>query len=452
MVNYIAIVGRPNVGKSTLFNRLAGKRLALVDDSPGVTRDRRTAEAKFGAGNIHLIDTAGFEDVKSGSIEARMRKQTEEAIEDSALIVFVIDARVGITPMDEEFSRLARASGKPVLLVANKSEGRAADPGYYDAYRLGLGEPLAISAEHGSNIGELVDLIEEHLVTKDVDHEIPDESDVISAARPLRTAIIGRPNSGKSTLFNRLVGSERMITGPEAGLTRDTVSVDIQWQDLSVRLFDTAGLRRKARIRDTVEKLSVGDALRAIRFAEVVIVLLEAERALEKQDLHIADLVNDEGRALVIAINKWDLVENKHRKIDDLIRLVEHLLPQMSGVPVVPISAKSGTGMEKLRNAVETVYGTWNKRVSTSALNKFLGTAVERHPPPAPGGRRIRLRYMTQSNARPPTFVLFCSKPKDLPTSYVRYLVNGLRENFGFAAVPIRINLRKGRNPYSDSD
>lgn len=447
MVYYIAIVGRPNVGKSTLFNRLAGKRLALVDDTPGVTRDRRTAEARFGKGNVHLIDTAGLEDAKSGSIEARMRLQTNEAIEDASLIVFVTDARVGITPSDKEFARIALASGKPVLLVANKSEGRAADAGYYESYSLGLGEPLAISAEHGHNIGDLVSLIEDHI--KNENSSTQDDTGENSANRPMRIAIIGRPNAGKSTLFNRLVGSERMITGPEAGLTRDSVAVDIQWHDLSVRLFDTAGLRRKAKVRDDLEKLSVGDALRAIRFAEVVILLLDVDRALEKQDLQIADLVHNEGRALVIAVNKWDLVQNKQIRIKELHKQVENLLPQISGVPVIPVSANSGSGFEKLRRSVKAVYEIWNKRVATNALNRYLSAAVERHPPPAPGGRRIRLRYITQSNARPPTFILFCSRPEVLPTSYVRYITNGLKEHFDFTTVPIRLNLRKGKNPYS---
>ncbi len=449
MVYYVAIVGRPNVGKSTLFNRLAGKRLALVDDTPGVTRDRRTAVARFGRGNIHLIDTAGLEEAKSGSIEGRMRVQTNEAIKDASLVVFVMDARVGLTPSDEEFARIARASGKPVVLVANKSEGRAAEPGFYESYSLGLGEPLAISAEHGDNIGELETLIQELINLDETGDSVQQETGEIDSERPLRIAIIGRPNSGKSTLFNKLVGSERMITGPEAGLTRDSVAVDFEWQNLSVKLFDTAGLRRKAKVHDDVEKLSVGDALRAIRFAEVVILLLEADRALEKQDLQIADLVHDEGRALVIGINKWDIVEHKQQRIIELRKQVEHLLPQLSGIAVIPVSAKSGSGLDRLRVAVETVYATWNKRVATSALNRFLSAAVERHPPPAPAGRRIRLRYMTQSNARPPTFVVFCSKPEALPASYVRYIVNGLRESFDFSAVPIRLNMRKGKNPYA---
>lgn len=459
----IAIIGRPNVGKSTLFNRLSGRRLALVDDAPGLTRDRREADIQIGPSAYRLIDTAGLEDVTPGSIGERMRAQTQNAIGMADLVLFLIDARSGVTPRDEEFADLVRASGKDTLVVANKCEGRAAEPGFYEAYALGLGEPLAISAEHGEGIGALIEAIEEARLKlfSDVGHETKefppaspeDEAeggeDIVGKDKPLRVAIIGRPNAGKSTLVNALLGEERMITGPEAGLTRDAIATDFAWKDRLIKLYDTAGLRRRSRISERVEKISVADALRAIRFAEVIILVLDAQSALEKQDLQIADMVADEGRALVFAVNKWDLVTDKAERFRALKKETDRLLPQIKGVPIVTISAKARHGLNKLMKSVFDVYETWNKRVATSALNRFLATALERHTPPAIAGRRIKLRYMTQPNARPPTFIVFCSQPKMLPEAYTRYLINGLREEFGFSGVPIRLHVRKGKNPYA---
>ena len=449
----IAIIGRPNVGKSTLFNRLCGRRLALVDDAPGLTRDRRDAECQIGRLDYRLIDTAGLDDVEPGSIEERMREQTEGAIRSADLILFIIDARSGIMPLDEEFARLARASGKDALLLANKCEGRAADAGYYEAFGLGLGEPLALSAEHGIGFGELLEAIEEARTRSGVDagtEPSPEsEKDEIGKNRPLRIAIIGRPNAGKSTLVNALLGENRMITGPEAGLTRDSIASDFVWNDLPIKLYDTAGLRRRARVSKRAEKLSVADALRAIRFAEIVILVIDALQPLEKQDLHIAALVADEGRALVLAVNKWDLIPDKAEQSRALNTEIDRLLPQVKGVPIITISAKTGRGLNKLMDSAFEVYEIWNKRVATSALNKFLANAVERHTPPAVSGRRIKLRYMTQPNARPPTFIIFCSQPDNLPKAYTRYLVNGLRDEFSLPAVPIRLHVRKRKNPYT---
>jgi GTP-binding protein len=446
----IAIVGRPNVGKSTLFNRLAGKRLALVDDQPGLTRDRREADAELGTSRIRLIDTAGLEPGDIG-LTARMREQTVAAIKQTDLIVFLIDARAGIVAADEIFAELVRASGKPVILAANKCEGRAAEPGLYEAFSLGLGEPLAISAEHGLGIGELSEAIEQAARAQGEDAMIPEargeKEEVV--ARPLRIAVVGRPNVGKSTLVNAILGEERMITGPEAGITRDAIAVELEWQGRALRLFDTAGLRRKMRVEGTAEELSVGDTLKAIRFAEVVVLLLDAERPFEKQDLHIADLIVEEGRALVIAVNKWDLVRAPQSRLAELRETCERLLPQIKGVAFVPISALTGKGLDVLMGAVLAADELWNKRLPTHTLNQWLREAVDAHSPPAVSGRRIKLRYITQSNARPPTFVLFCSRPKALPDSYARYLVNSLRQTFDLGGVPIRLHLRKGENPYA---
>ena len=448
----IAIIGRPNVGKSTLFNRLNQKRLALVDPTPGLTRDRKEAEIEIGDISVRLIDTAGLEEAEKGSIEQRMRAQTESAMVDADLILFVIDARDGVTPADEIFAKLVHTSGKPVLMLANKCEGRAGEPGFYEAFNLGLGEPIAISAEHGEGIGELFAEIEnqyEQFQQIYLEQDTSDTEEIADEEKALRIAIVGRPNAGKSTLVNALLGEERMITGPEAGLTRDSVSVPFSWNDRKIRLFDTAGLRRKSRVKERAEKLSVGDALRAIRFAEVVILLLDATCPLEKQDLHIADLVESEGRALVIALNKWDLVEDKQAYLHELNLELERLLPQIKGIELVTISAEYKKGLPKLMKAVFAIYELWNKRIPTAELNRFLNDAIEQHNPPAVGGRRIKLRYMTQANARPPTFVVFCSKPKDLPTSYSRYLVNSIRERFDMPGVPIRLNMRAGKNPYA---
>jgi GTP-binding protein len=454
MTPIVVIAGRPNVGKSTLFNRLAGKRLALVDDMPGLTRDRKEAEADIGGRTIRLIDTAGLEVAEAGSIASRMRQQSETAIAGGDLILFMIDARAGVTPADEVFATQVRASGKPVILIANKCEGRSGVDGYYDAFRLGLGEAVALSAEHAEGMGELYSRIAEELDTLsgpvEADEDEDEDAGEERPRRPLRLAIVGRPNAGKSTLVNTLLGEDRMITGPEPGLTRDSVASDFVWQGHAVKLFDTAGMRRKSRIEERVEKLAVGDSLNAIRFAEVIVLLIDVDVALDKQDLQLADLAEREGRALVIGVNKWDLVEHRDRKLNELRDMVARALPQVKGVPVVPVSALSGRGTEKLMKAVFEVYETWNKRVSTAALNRWFTDALERHSPPAAAGRRIKLRYITQSNARPPTFIIFCSRPEDLPEAYLRYLVNGLREQFDLWSVPIRMHLRKPNNPYEN--
>jgi GTPase len=444
----IAIVGRPNVGKSTLFNRLAGKRLALVDDQPGLTRDRREAETSLGSCAVTLIDTAGLESGDKG-LTPRMRQQTEAAISQADVVVFLIDARAGVVAADEMLAELVRRSGKTVILAANKCEGRAAEPGVYEAYSLGLGEPLPISAEHGLGIGELSEAIQEACSTEGDTAEVPHDGEDEASPHPLRIAVVGRPNVGKSTLVNALLGEERMITGPEAGITRDAIASELEWDGRPLRLFDTAGLRRKMRIEGRAEELSVGDALKAIRFAEVVVLLLDAEHPFEKQDLQIADLIAEEGRALVMAINKWDLVRDREQRLRELREECQRLLPQIKGVPLVPVSALGGNGLDKLMRAILAADELWNRRLPTHALNEWLQGAVDVHSPPAVSGRRIKLRYITQANARPPTFVLFCSRPKALPESYSRYLVNSLRENFDMPGVPIRLNLRKGANPYA---
>jgi len=458
----VAIVGRPNVGKSTLFNRLTGKRLALVDDRPGVTRDRREGEARIGGLKFLIVDTAGLEDASPDSLARRMTEQSQQAIERADVVMFMIDARAGVTPADEHFASLVRRTGKPVVLVTNKAEGGKGEEGRLEAYALGLGEPIAISAEHGEGLGDLHDALEEafalHAPSLERDDE-PDEDDAFATEkgdedepapeRPLRLAIMGRPNAGKSTLINRLVGEERMLTGPEAGITRDAIGLDWSWKGQRVKLWDTAGIRKKARVQDKLEKLSVADALRAVKFAEVVILLIDATQPLEKQDLQLASLVAREGRAMVIAINKWDLVEDKNAVRKEIELEVTRLLPQVSGIAVVTLSGMTGRGVDKLMPAVMETYRLWNARVPTHKLNEWLDAQTQRHPPPAPGGRRIRLRYMTQANARPPTFVVFCSNASDMPASYIRYLVNGLREDFGLWGVPVRINLRQGKNPYA---
>ncbi|HEU0061425.1 MAG TPA: ribosome biogenesis GTPase Der [Hyphomicrobiaceae bacterium] len=445
----IAIVGRPNVGKSTLFNRLTGRRTALVSDTPGLTRDRRTGEAMIAGHPVTVIDTAGLEEGPRSSLAGRMRTQSELALTSADLVLFVFDARDGIIPADAVFARLVLAAGVPAILVANKCEGRAGTQGFYEAFQLGLGEPIAISAEHGEGMGELSATIAGALGLQSRGSPQAD------AASPrelgaVRVAIVGRPNAGKSTLVNALLGEERMITGPEPGLTRDAVASDASWQGRPIRLFDTAGLRRKARVIEAAEKLAVSDAVRAIRFAEVVILLIDAEHPFEHQDLTIADLVETEGRALIIAVNKWDLVSNKQAMLKGLRATAAERLAQMPGVAIVPISALAGRGLDDLMSAVFETYAIWNKRVSTPALNRWLAEAVEQHAPAAAKGRRVKLRFVTQPSARPPTFIAFCSRPEAVAKAYVRYLSNSLRATFGFPGVPIRLKLRKSENPFAD--
>ena len=447
----VAIIGRPNVGKSTLFNRLVGKRLALVDDQPGVTRDLREGAARLGELNFTVIDTAGLEEVEDASLPGRMRRLTERAIGESDICLFLIDARAGVLPTDEIFADILRKKNAHVILAANKAEGSAGEAGMIEAWGLGLGEPIALSAEHGEGMGDLYEALAPHVARATVaeaGREREALDDPLAENRPLQIAVIGRPNVGKSTLVNRLLGEERLLTGPEAGITRDAISVELQWRGRAFRVFDTAGLRKKARVQERVEKLSTGDTLRAVRFAEVVILLLDAEQALETQDLRIADLAEREGRAVVVALNKWDAVEGRQATLRELRQRFEELLPQLKGAPVIPVSARTGQGMEKLGDAVLGIHGIWNRRVSTGELNRWLAARLEEHPPPAPSGRRIRLRFMTQVKARPPSFVVFCSRPEALPQSYARFLVNGLRGDFGLDGVPIRLALRKGENPY----
>lgn len=448
MTPTIVIVGRPNVGKSTLFNRLVGQKLALVDDRPGVTRDRREGEARLGHLEFRIVDTAGLEETDAASLSGRMRAQTEVAIADADVILFVVDARTGVLPADQPFAELARRSGRPVILVANKAEGRAGLSSAYEAYSLGLGDPVPISAEHAEGLGDLLDALEAVLPTGEAEGE--GETDAVD--RPLRVAIVGRPNAGKSTLINRMIGSERLLTGPEAGITRDAIAIDWQWHGRAIRLFDTAGLRKRARVEDKLEKLSVGDALRAVRFAEVVIVLLDSTIPFERQDLSIVDLIESEGRALVIGLNKWDLVADQPGLLKDLNEEAARLLPQVRGVPLVPISGLAGQGLERLMRAVVDVERVWSRHVPTPKLNQWLAGALEANPPPAVSGRRIKIRYMTQAKARPPHFAFFGNQLAALPKSYTRYLVNGLRQAFAFGGVPIRVSLRSGRNPFDKKD
>ncbi len=441
----IAIVGRPNVGKSTLFNRLVGKQLALVDDRPGVTRDRREGQGRLFDLEFTIVDTAGLDDVDDRSLEGRMRQQSEIAIAEANVILFVVDARAGIMPMDKYFANLVRKQSKPVILLANKAEGRAAEAGVYEAWSLGLGDPIEFSAAHGIGMDDLYENLKGHVEAHVEDAPVDEEDD---PDKPLRLAIIGQPNAGKSTLINKLIGEDRLLTGPEAGITRDAIAIDWAYKDREIALWDTAGIRKKAKVRDKLEKLSVADGLRAVKFAEVVVLLIDATVPLERQDLTIADLVVREGRALVIVINKWDLIRNKPAELKNLQLEVDRLLPQMSGVPLITMSAESGKGLGRLMPAVLDIYATWNTRITTAQLNKWLAFQVDQHPPPAPGGRRIKLRYITQTRPRPPTFALFCSRPDDLPESYKRYLINGMRVDFELKGVPIRIHLRGGKNPY----
>lgn len=449
----LALVGRPNVGKSTLFNRLVGRRLALVDDQPGVTRDLREGEARLGDLRFTVIDTAGLEQATDESLQGRMRRLTERAVELADASLFIIDARAGVLPDDRVFAEILRKKGAKVLLAANKAEGQAGEAGLIEAYELGLGEPVRLSAEHGEGMSELLMALEPLIADAGSDDAVTDvdiDDDAIDDGRPLQVAVVGRPNAGKSTLINAILGEDRLLTGPEAGITRDAISITLDWDGRAVRMFDTAGMRKRAKVQEKLEKLSVSDGVRAVRFAEVVVVLLDAAIPFEQQDLRLADLAEREGRAVVVAVNKWDLEPEKQAKLKDLREAFERLLPQLRGAPLVTVSAKTGRGLDRLRTAVLTAHEIWNRRVTTAQLNRWLSEVISAHPPPAPGGRRIKLRYMTQVKTRPPSFVLMCSHPDKLPESYNRYLINGLREAFDMPGTPVRLTLRSQaeKNPY----
>ena len=445
----VAILGRPNVGKSTLFNRLVGRKLALVDDQPGVTRDRREGEGRLADLTFRLFDTAGLDAAPRGSLEDRMSAQSETAIADADLCLFVIDARVGVTPVDREFANKLRRHGKPVIVLANKSEGRAGESGVLEAFSLGLGDPIAISAEHGEGMNELYDALEPYVKSEETpEDENEDDEEAQAEDRPLKLAIIGQPNAGKSTLVNTLLGSERVLTGPEAGITRDSIAVEWSWRGKPITLWDTAGIRRKSRVTGKVEKLAVADGLRAIRFADAVVVLIDASLEVERQDLTLADLAAQEGRAVILALSKWDMVDDKQKRLKDVKDDIAAILPEIRGVAIVPVSAHQEKGIDRLMEAVFAAVEKWNTRVSTGQLNRWLETMLERNPPPAPSGRRIKIRYVTQVNARPPTFSLFGNQLDQLPESYVRYLMNGIRESFDLWGTPLRFNRRGSRNPY----
>ncbi len=453
----IALVGRPNVGKSTLFNRLVGKRLALVDDTPGVTRDRREGAGRLGDLEFTAIDTPGLEEAPEAALEGRMRKQTDRAVEDADICLFMVDARAGVTPLDQTFASILRSSGKPIILLANKSEGAKGEAGVYDAYELGVGDPIPVSAEHGEGMGDLFTALEPFFQTPEAgdDEGDPDEEAAWdNPLKPLRVAIVGRPNAGKSTLVNQMLGEDRLLTGPEAGITRDSIGVEWRWagpdRDWPVKLFDTAGLRKKARVQSKLEKLSVGDSLRAIRFAEIVVLLIDAETPFEKQDLQIADLALREGRGLVLAVNKWDLISDKQKAREALREQADRLLPQAPGAPIVTLSALNGAGLKKLMPAIVKLYVDWNARVKTPALNEWLQEAISRHTPPAIAGRRLKFKYVAQIKTRPPTFVAHCNLAQDVPAAYKRYLINGIRDAFDIRAVPIRLIMKSPDNPYAD--
>ena len=464
----LAIVGRPNVGKSTLFNRLVGRKLALVDDQPGVTRDLREGDAKIFDLRFTVIDTAGLEEVTDDSLQGRMRRLTERAVDMADVSLFLIDGRVGVTPSDETFADILRKKGARVILGVNKAEGKAGDAGAIEGWSLGLGEPIRLSAEHGEGIDDLYRLLlplqgefaareaeNTPLTEVDVSEEDAEQEDDVeafrpTAAKPLQIAVIGRPNAGKSTLINKILGYDRLLTGPEPGITRDAISIKTEWQGTPIKIFDTAGMRKKARINEKLEKLSVSDGIRAVRFAEVVVVLLDVEIPFEVQDLRIADFAETEGRAVVIAVNKWDLEDEKQEKLAELKEMFERSLPQLRGAPMITVSGKTGRGLDRLHDAIISAHAVWNKRITTNRLNTWLGAMVESHPPPAPGGKRIKLRYMTQVKQRPPGFIVMCSHPDELADSYRRYLVNGLREHFDMPGTPIRLTFRSqaDKNPF----
>ena len=456
----IAIIGRPNVGKSTLFNRLVGRKLALVDDQPGVTRDRREGDAKLGDLTFKIVDTAGLEEGTQDSLSGRMRAQTEAAIELADAIFFMIDARVGLTPTDRYFADLVRRAGKPVIVLANKAEGKIGESGAYEAFGLGLGDPVALSAEHGEGLSSLYEALIEALpeltalppqeeeITSELILGDEEDGTELDLTKPLRFAVVGRPNAGKSTLLNRILGEERLLTGPEAGITRDAIGIDFEWHGRKIKMFDTAGLRKRANVQGKLEKLANADALRAVKFAEVVVVLLDATIPFEKQDLTIIDVVTREGRALVIGLNKWDLIPNPDAKLRELREEADRLLPQVKGMPVIPVSGLTGKGIDKLLAAIMRVHEIWNIRISTGRLNRWLEGVIDSTPPPAVSGRRIKIRYMTQAKARPPHFIVFGNQLDSLPTSYERFLINGIRETFELKGVPIRISKRTSQNPY----
>ena len=463
----LAIVGRPNVGKSTLFNRLVGKRLALVDDQPGVTRDLREGDARLADLRFTVIDTAGLEEATDESLQGRMRRLTERAVYMADICLFMIDARAGVTPADQVFAEILRKRSAHVILAANKGEGSAADAGVIEAYSLGLGEPIRLSAEHGEGLNDLytqlmpladgfaeraLDQAPETDVALDEDEEFYEDRpfETPTAKKPMQIAVVGRPNAGKSTLINMIMGEDRLLSGPEAGITRDAISLRSEWNGTHIRIFDTAGMRKKAKVQDKLEKLSVTDGLRAVKFAEVVVVLLDAAIPFEQQDLRIADLAEREGRAVIVAVNKWDIEDDKQNKLRDLRESFERLLPQLRGAPLVTVSAKTGRGLDRLHDAILSAYQTWNTRVPTAALNRWLAGMVEAHPPPAPAGKRIKLRYMTQAKTRPPGFVVMCSLPEKMSESYSRYLVNGLRTDFDMPGTPIRLYMRSQNdsNPF----
>ena len=455
----IALVGRPNVGKSTLFNRLVGKKLALVDDQPGVTRDRRMGDAEIAGLQFTIVDTAGWEDEDALTLPGRMRKQTEASLEGADAALFVIDARAGLTPLDEEIARYLREHEVPIVLVANKAEGSAGDSGVLEAYSLGLGDPVALSAEHGEGIADLFSglwpIIGEKAEAAETAVEFADSEDEDAPLGPLKLAIVGRPNAGKSTLINRLLGEDRLLTGPEAGITRDSIAIDWKWEDpktgelRDIRLIDTAGMRKKRNVVEKLEKLSVADARRAVDFAEVVVLLLDATQGLEHQDLKIASMVLEEGRALMIAINKWDVAENASGLFNGVRAALDDGLAQVRGLPLLAVSAKTGKGLDTMLSAAFDLRDSWSKRVPTAALNRWFDDALEANPPPAPGGRRIKLRYITQAGTRPPRFVIFGTRLDDLPKSYERYLINGIRSKLGFDAVPVRVTLKSPKNPFN---